>query len=61
MVDAFSVTKKKAAAVAYKEKEKGRDVSTTEAVQVRRTPELQTGRLQPSVPSRHRSWASCRP
>jgi hypothetical protein len=32
MIDAFSVTKKKAAAVAYKEKEKGRDVSTTEAV-----------------------------
>ena len=33
MVDAMCVTKKKAAAVAYKEKEKGRAVATTEAVQ----------------------------
>lgn len=33
MVDAFSVSKQKAAAVAYLEKEKGRAVSTTEAVQ----------------------------
>eukprot|EP01048_Picozoa_sp_COSAG05_P021939 COSAG05_NODE_4201_length_1626_cov_2.167649_1_plen_347_part_01 len=33
LVDAFAVTKKKAAAVAYKEKEKGRSVATTEAVQ----------------------------
>ena len=33
MIEAFSVTKKTAAAVAYKEKERGRDVSTTEAVQ----------------------------
>ena len=33
MVDAMCVTKKKAAAVAYKEKEAGRAVATTEAVQ----------------------------
>ena len=33
MMDALAVTKQKAAAVAYKEKEKGRAVATTEAVQ----------------------------
>jgi hypothetical protein len=33
MIDAFAVGKQKAAQVAYKEKEKGRDVATTEAVQ----------------------------
>ena len=32
VISAVTVTKKKAAAVAYKEKEKGRSVATTEAV-----------------------------